>query len=638
MAVQSDRPLPLVCAVSNNHKSDLESVCTRFACVFPADDALWIASMNTLGIPLFIVDNPLLLTDAEARQAERVLEQKEEIISSLDAQIAVAMAARENLIQRRNEAHQFLVSNQPSGDVESNAIQTIISEKESELDRLRSRVANVQDEMVTLLEMENSADDTDYGAEVERCQTLLNHLVRDRDEASNILEKHHALLSPVRRLPPEVLCEIFLHCLPDKAFVTPAPLEPPLLLASVCSMWRSISLSTAGLWSSIAINITDAEVRPHKDLIALWVGRSGSHPLSFQILGELKKDENLPVLGRNIAPSLLHVFIPHHTRWRKIHLEYNGWGMETGLTGIPDNTTFPLLEDVYLERATWFDPRDAKRVASIIQAAPRLRSLSWISFTGYSDLNIPWPQLTLLNLSGSILFADDCLGIIQACPMLRSGCFLIILPVDGRIYTFKRSRFVHHNLELLDIRTQGDFREFFARLTLPRLSDLSIEMGYFDIEDSQRMWPQSQFMELLSRSGCSLESLALSNADITPEELIACLQCTSLSVRNLLLSTETLEHTCVTDDVLRSLTYRSAIPDALLLCPNLVNIKFWGSLSSSDGILADMIESRWRTCCSSHSVAWPDLVLLMLKRSSHSADIARLAALDDQSRISLICI
>jgi hypothetical protein len=609
---------------------------TGLFCTILVDDASPIlAAMNIPG-------GNVLLTDAEVHRVEQVLEHKEEIVASLDAQIASAIAARDKLVQQRNEAHQLLVSKQVPGNVEAAAIQAIISEKKSELDRLRRKVAEAQDELNTLLETQNPADDTDYDAEVERCQSVLERLVSDRDKASIVLEKHRASLSPVRRLPPEVLGEVFLHCLPDKDFVTPAPLEPPLLLANVCTMWRLIALSTAGLWSSIAVNVTGVDVRPHKGLIELWVKRSGSHPLSFQILGELKSANGLSVPGgQTAAPSLLDVFIPHHTRWWKIHLEYNGLGIETGLNRIPDSITFPSLEDIYLERSIFFDSRDLTRIASMIEAAPRLRRLSWISSSEYRRLTIPWAQLTLLNLTGSILFGDHCLGIIQNCPMLKSGSFVIIGPLaNSELYPFKNARFVHHNLELLEIRTQGDFKEFLERLTLPRLRNLSIEMGYFDVntDGSQRKWPQAQFMDLLSRSGCSLEALELSNADITPQELIACLRCTSLSLRNLLLSADSSEHSCVTDEVLKSLTYRSTIPDALPLCPNLVNIKLWGSLSSSDGILADMIESRWRPCCPSHPAVWPDLILLMVQSSFHPADIARLEALDDPSRLSLICI
>ena len=74
------------------------------------------------------------------------------------------MAARDKLIQKRNQTHQLLVSNQVPGAIEANEIQAIMSGKISELDRLRRKIADVQVELRVLLESENPADE-----EVERC-------------------------------------------------------------------------------------------------------------------------------------------------------------------------------------------------------------------------------------------------------------------------------------------------------------------------------------------------------------------------------------------------------------------------------------------------------------------------------------
>ena len=221
-------------------------------------------------------------------------------------------------------------------------------------------------------------------------------------------------------------------------------------------MWRSIVLSTAALWSSIAVNASSVHARPHRDLVELWVRRSGSHRLSFQILWEPMKDaDGLPVPREQTAtPSLLDVFIPHHARWRNIHLQYFGLEMDTGLAKIPNNVTFPQLEDVYLERPMFFHSLELPLAASMLQTAPRLPRLSWITSSECRNFNIPWSQLTLLDLTRSILFGDHCLGIMQGCPMLKSGSFATIgSAINSELYPYKNGRFVHHNLELLDIPT-----------------------------------------------------------------------------------------------------------------------------------------------------------------------------------------
>ena len=85
-------------------------------------------------------------------------------------------------------------------------------------------------------------------AEMIRVQAQLS---RQCEEMRVKINEHKALLSPVRRLPDELLSEIFLHCLPDQQQMTFKFChdsfrgeEAPLLLGSVCRRWRMVSLST----------------------------------------------------------------------------------------------------------------------------------------------------------------------------------------------------------------------------------------------------------------------------------------------------------------------------------------------------------------------------------------------------------
>ncbi|KIO09699.1 hypothetical protein M404DRAFT_53135, partial [Pisolithus tinctorius Marx 270] len=56
-------------------------------------------------------------------------------------------------------------------------------------------------------------------------------------------------LSPVARLPNEILALIFLH-----AIQSPAPnsaLLSQLVISSVCRAWRTVALSTPEYWATI---------------------------------------------------------------------------------------------------------------------------------------------------------------------------------------------------------------------------------------------------------------------------------------------------------------------------------------------------------------------------------------------------
>ncbi|TDL20085.1 hypothetical protein BD410DRAFT_391327 [Rickenella mellea] len=66
--------------------------------------------------------------------------------------------------------------------------------------------------------------------------------------------------SPIQQLPPELLCDIFHHCISHPTrrsgfFRLPYPsvTEAPLKLGRVCRSWRQLVLSTPTLWSRLSL-------------------------------------------------------------------------------------------------------------------------------------------------------------------------------------------------------------------------------------------------------------------------------------------------------------------------------------------------------------------------------------------------
>ncbi|KAJ7639265.1 hypothetical protein FB45DRAFT_702489, partial [Roridomyces roridus] len=58
-------------------------------------------------------------------------------------------------------------------------------------------------------------------------------------------------------LPPEIMSEMFIHCLPTKRSGLDSFnfAEAPFLLSRVCSRWRQIVLSTPELWKELEIDL-----------------------------------------------------------------------------------------------------------------------------------------------------------------------------------------------------------------------------------------------------------------------------------------------------------------------------------------------------------------------------------------------
>ncbi|KAJ7892808.1 hypothetical protein B0H14DRAFT_2685809, partial [Mycena olivaceomarginata] len=75
--------------------------------------------------------------------------------------------------------------------------------------------------------------------------------LRTADQIQAYIGSHKALISHPRRLPVDILREIFVACLPVDRNAVMSAQEAPLLLGRICSTWRSIVLTTPRLWASL---------------------------------------------------------------------------------------------------------------------------------------------------------------------------------------------------------------------------------------------------------------------------------------------------------------------------------------------------------------------------------------------------
>ncbi|EKM75403.1 hypothetical protein AGABI1DRAFT_46506, partial [Agaricus bisporus var. burnettii JB137-S8] len=93
------------------------------------------------------------------------------------------------------------------------------------------------------------------GIEIARLQDRLVLLCQKKRDTAKFIEAHEGLLSPIRRLIPEILQEIFWLCLPVAHNSVLSAEEAPLLLGQVCHRWRQVAYSTPKLWCSLHISV-----------------------------------------------------------------------------------------------------------------------------------------------------------------------------------------------------------------------------------------------------------------------------------------------------------------------------------------------------------------------------------------------
>lgn len=230
-------------------------------------------------------------------------------------------------------------------------------------------------------------------------------------QCPNILDFHRDELSPIRRLPPEIIRIIFLFWASDRHFFQSPTCVSPSVLTGVCVSWRNIAFGMPELWSLIVVEIRNGKFYPDKRTIEKWIKRSGSYALSsFSIeerdplfhsnltvrLGPVLRtllygDTNLDHSAESPVASMLNLFIPHHFRWQKILLRYkNAWNGKVGFASLPRNATYPLLEEVHLyENHSLWALEDVDRIKSMMISAPRLHSISWLSQKSYATLAFP---------------------------------------------------------------------------------------------------------------------------------------------------------------------------------------------------------------------------------------------------------
>ncbi|KAJ7114045.1 hypothetical protein C8R44DRAFT_553372, partial [Mycena epipterygia] len=85
-------------------------------------------------------------------------------------------------------------------------------------------------------------------------------------------------LSPIRRLPPEILLQVFLLCAPLNRLTR----RDLLQLSQVCAHWRALVLGTPVFWRAVDL---DMMFWSHKmlPLVQKALERSGSSPLQIRI-------------------------------------------------------------------------------------------------------------------------------------------------------------------------------------------------------------------------------------------------------------------------------------------------------------------------------------------------------------------
>ncbi|KAJ7673915.1 hypothetical protein DFH06DRAFT_952454, partial [Mycena polygramma] len=93
-------------------------------------------------------------------------------------------------------------------------------------------------------------------AQIQNLQTTLAHFGERREEVAEHVRRHQSIISPVRRVPRELICEILVMAVPSSSLgevrgasvVRPRNPKASWYLGLISRSWRHCALSCPRLW------------------------------------------------------------------------------------------------------------------------------------------------------------------------------------------------------------------------------------------------------------------------------------------------------------------------------------------------------------------------------------------------------
>lgn len=349
-------------------------------------------------------------------------------------------------------------------------------------------------------------------AELSRLESQMDALSLTHAQMTRQLEEHTALLSPIRRLPPELLAEIFQHSLPSYP-QTPRTSQAPLLLCRVCSQWRSISMSTSSLWCSIGIDI---EAPSTLVTLQTMLERSGSrHSLDISLHFPPGQSVKHYTYDGHITEKILSAIISVSSRWRDLYIQNVPFSWAQRIYNIPAKDlasleSLTLLSDFRLTSSdvtATDDQRGFTLSPDGFRSALAFQKLSLSGPLAYMptlSLHYPLNQITHLTLDNGCYFPSytthDLYYIFSHCPMLASCVIHTPHNLNNTIHDHP----VVSALALIDwtlrMRSAKELAPLLDCLAFPCLRHLSLET----IRSSYWEWPEKAFDALIFRSALTV--------------------------------------------------------------------------------------------------------------------------------------
>lgn len=373
------------------------------------------------------------------------------------------------------------------------------------------------------------SDLTKIESKIESLEAELANLRRQRRSLQITIEQSHSEGSPIRKLPGELLSQIFMEVLrsyigselgwTDRDILLP---RAPFLFCEVCRYWNDLVISTPTFWSAFILNLDALKCPTNAEkLLERFLTLSASSLLDISIVQTLQgtsiptdqadvlKDMVLhsadriktlamvattdPFSSKSVTfPNLTHY---HHFQFGEQHIEGYSWLRSA-----------PNLRDVRLKDGTL-----NRWVGSALDSDHgTIKTLSARSYGLDQGFNLILPHTKDLEV---LILEINSRGV-------PGAKFPHLAPLQNtkEIYV----DFTYYESSIPDQPWSDPFATFWESITTPNLSLLRF-MDSDEPKAPARQWNHAAFTSFISRSqiGENLRVLLMSSTFMTDDDAIA---------------------------------------------------------------------------------------------------------------------
>ena len=315
----------------------------------------------------------------------------------------------------------------------------------------------------------------------------------EREPLANFVRTHKAVLSPSRRLPFELIIEIFRYYIENLDHSYLSEYTPPWALTYVCRRWRQIAVNTPTLWKSLPPirlvgGMQKAELKRHIACLSALLQRSSKEPISF-------------FLSKKLTPQLddaiLVLLFEHSERWERISLDISEdvcahFARVKGRLSSLNSLSLRIH-------------REGRLYVDMFEIAPKLRDVNLASDPWSGVFRLPWSQLT--NFTDETTNFDSLTTVLSSSAAHLRSLKFIANPswfISGHPPNINPTTLPVLKSLCIQTPNRTDLRTLLNRFTAPALQDLGLR-----VFGTHTFIPEIR--ELINRSGCnsSLRTLVL---------------------------------------------------------------------------------------------------------------------------------